>query len=613
MAELIAQRQNSSQVVRTILPEGQPVRLGRRPNVEQGVMGFAIAWDQLISRNHADLIYQEGRLDVRRLPQARNPIYLDEVEQGFEFSLSPGQGFRIGSTMFRFEAPEAISVSKPPPEAEEFDRTSIDQKIYSVQELRATEFGNTTDRMEVFSKLPKLIATSRNDAEFASKLVALLLPTIPLGQAAAVIRCREASEAGDVEFDLVRSVLRDEKREFRPSRRLVKPALEEGTSRVHMWNKPPSGEAAVSAGEEEATNFLNLEWAICVPVPDQGPREWCLYVTGRFAQAGYIIQNLEDLKPDVRFIELMAQFVGATRRVRLLQQQQGLLGHFFSPNVVDWLNESHDPEVLSPRQCELTALVCDLRGFSRRAENAPRLKLQPLLTQVSEALGVMTRSIFQQDGVVGDYQGDSALGFWGWPIDSDEGPLPACRAALMISQEFRNAQEQGTGPLADLRVGIGIAHGTALAGKIGTEQHAKVGAFGPVVERASQLESLTKTLRAAILLDEAAAEFACNHLSPQEGRCRRLGRFLLPGETAPFGISELLPPLQEDSTLSEENIEEYEAAVDALTNGDWSEAIKLLDRMPPEDRAKDLLMIFIALNDYDPPPDWDGVIKLPVY
>ncbi len=497
LAELSAQLRDTAQILKLTFAEGQLVRLGRVPVPESGMLGWLIPWDRLISRNYADLVFQNGRLQIRRLPESKNPIYKNEIEQGTVVEIPPGGTFRIGETNFRFEAPEARYAEEPDDPPEEIDRTSIDQRIYTVDELRVTEFGNQTDRMEVFAMLPKLIAKSRNDAEFASQLVALLLPTIPLGQAAAVIRCRDCTRPDQAEFDLVRSVLRDEKKEFRPSRRLVYPALMEGTSRVHMWNKPLGGRVTSLSNDDEiddATNSLNLEWAICVPVPDKRRCEWCLYVSGQFARDGYFLRDLEELKPDVRYIELLAQFVGATRQVRLLQQQQGLLGHFFSPNVVDWLNESHDPHVFAPRECDITALVCDLRGFSRRAELAPKGKLLHLLTHVSEALGVMTRGIFQHDGVVGDYQGDSALGFWGWPLDCEEGPLPACRAALMIQDEFRKARKQGTGPLADLRMGIGIAHGVALAGKIGNEQHAKFGAFGPVVERGSLLESLTKTL-----------------------------------------------------------------------------------------------------------------------
>lgn len=618
MAEILAQLRDTSQVLKLMFSEGQLVRLGRVPTPESGMLGWLIPWDRLISRNHADLVFQNGRLEIRRLPTGKNPIYKNEVEQGPLVEIPPGGTFRIGETHFRFEAPEVQAFDEPDDPPEEMDRTSIDQRIYTVEELRDTEFGNQNDRMDVFAMLPKLISKSRNDAEFASQLVALLLPTIPLGQAAAVIRCRDLSRTDQAEFDLVRSVLRDERKEFRPSRRLVVPALLEGTSRVHMWNKPPGGRIVSLSNENEedisdATNSLNLEWAICVPVPDKRRAEWCLYVSGQFARDGHILRDLEDLKPDVRYIELLAQFVGATRQVRLLQQQQGMLGHFFSPNVVDWLNESHDPEVFTPRECDITALVCDLRGFSSRAEKVSKGKLQQLLTQVSEALGVMTRSIFQHDGVVGDYQGDSALGFWGWPIDCDEGPLPACRAALMIQEEFRKARKHGTGPLAELRMGIGIAHGIALAGKIGNEQHAKFGAFGPVVDRGSQLESLTKILRAPILLDEATAEFARKELSPEDGRCRFLGKIRPPGMESPMLTWELLPSAQQEGTLTDEQLEEYEAAVNALSAGHWAEAVKLLDRLPAEDRAKDFLMIFMALNDYEAPPHWDGVITLPAF
>ncbi len=610
MAELIAEGAETSQSLRLEISEGQVVRLGRSPQAEPGQSAWAIPWDRLISRNHADLVCQEGGLQIRRLPRSRNPIYVDEIEQEYQFTLPAGGLFRIGSTLFRFEVPKdtfSDEASQPPAE---IDPTSLTERVYSMEELQQTEFGNAVDRMEVFANLPKLLAESRTDAEFAKQLVALLLPTIPLAQAAAVIRSTSLTKKGEAEFDLVRSVLRDGKGDFHPSRRLVRAALREGTSRVQQWAQMSGGPISLDAFDEEATNSLNLEWAICAPVPDRRQREWCLYVTGKFSMNGRAIVHLDDLKPDVRYIELLAQFVGAARQVRLLQQQQGVLGHFFSPNIMEWLNESHDPHVLSPRQCDITALVCDLRGFSRRAEQAQN-KLPQLLSHVSGALDLMTRSIFHYDGVVGDYQGDSALGFWGWPFDSPGGPLPACRTALLIQEEFRRARQDADGPLADLRIGIGIAHGPGLAGKIGTEDHAKVGAFGPVVQRAARLESLTKTLRASIILDEAAAGAVREHLSPDEGRSRRLGRVRLPGLESPAVISELLPPVDQDSSLTDEHIEEYEAAVDDVTEGRWEEALKHLAQLPPGDRAKDFLMIFIAQNDYEPPPNWDGVLTLP--
>jgi hypothetical protein len=44
--------------------------------------------------------------------------------------------------------------------------------------------------------------------------------------------------------------------------------------------------------------------------------------------------------------------------------------------------------------------------------------------------------------------------------------------------------------------------------------------------------------------------------------------------------------------------------------GYHSEAYELLHKVPPEDRVKDFLTIYIAQRDRVAPPDWNGVIVL---
>ena len=55
---------------------------------------------------------------------------------------------------------------------------------------------------------------------------------------------------------------------------------------------------------------------------------------------------------------------------------------------------------------------------------------------VKEALSVMANGILDADGTIADFQGDAALGFWGWPVALEEGPVPACRAALEIQRQL---------------------------------------------------------------------------------------------------------------------------------------------------------------------------------
>ena len=137
-------------------------------------------------------------------------------------------------------------------------------------------------------------------------------------------------------------------------------------------------------------------------------------------------------------------------------------------------------------------LFCDLRGFSRHSERSAE-DLLGLLNRVSQALGVTTHEIREQGGVLGDFHGDAAMGFWGWPLAQPDAAVRACLAALAIRAEFAATAQRPDDPLADFRVGIGIATGRAVAGKIGTVDQVKVTVFGPVVNLASRLEGMTKT------------------------------------------------------------------------------------------------------------------------
>ena len=39
-----------------------------------------------------------------------------------------------------------------------------------------------------------------------------------------------------------------------------------------------------------------------------------------------------------------------------------------------------------------------------------------LLQQTSDSLTLITQQILGHDGVIGDFHGDAAMGFWGWPV-----------------------------------------------------------------------------------------------------------------------------------------------------------------------------------------------------
>ncbi len=586
MADLIAQGPQPQHRWRRVLPEGQTVLLGR------GAGGFVVDWDDRISRRHAELFWDGAQLRIEKLATARNPVFV-RGEQADHVELTPGEHFVIGQTTFTL-VEQRIDVSGGGP-------LPMQQQTFSARYLQQFPFRNARARIEVLGRLPEVIAGATSEVELFVRLINLLMTGIPTADAVALVRVaeneREPAPIEVLHWD--RRVLSGDS--FEPSERLIREAVTRRESVLHIWSE---------RGDARFTARQDTDWAFCTPVLGDACRGWAIYVAGRLGEPSDAATPTgpEDLRDDLKFTEVAAATLRSLHELRLLQRQHAGLSHFFSPIVLDAL-AGQDPDVaLQPRETEVTVLFCDLRGFSRQSEQSAH-DLLGLLGRVSKALGVTTHQILEQGGVVGDFQGDAVMGFWGWPLVQPDAIARACRAALAIRAELERAARREGDPLAGFRLGIGIATGNAVAGKIGTVDQVKVTVFGPVVNLAARLESMTKTLRAPILVDERTAEYVCEHVPASRGRCRRLAVVKPFGLERPVAISELLPPASEH-ILSDENIADYEAALAAFQAGEWDEAFQRLHRVPAEDRAKDFLTVLIAQHNRTAPDDWNGVIEL---
>ncbi len=583
MAELFVSGPELTQRWTRPIPTGEKIRLGRAPR-----SGWAVPWDSLISREHAEIELDGHRLRVTRLDASRNPIYFRDVDNP-DFELESGEQFRIGKTVFQLILPD-IADDEPAP---------AEERSFHPDELRSFAFRDADVRLEVLAKLPKAISQAANDEDLANSAVRLLLDAIASSEAAAVVSFAELTP--EARPKMMRWDSRQESiGRFTPSRRLMLKAVQTGQGMLHIWqDKDESNPAYTVSG--------SLDWAFCMPLLGEGCRGWCLYVSGQRSDSD--VDQEANLKGDLRFTELMAEFISSIRQVRVLSRQQAGLSQFFSPAVIETIRDEKADELLEPSERDITVLFCDVRGFSKKSEQAQGT-LRELLARVSEALGVMTCGIIKYDGVIADFQGDAALGFWGWPAPHNDDRLSACRAALQVQREFRKATSDPRHTLSGFQVGIGVAHGRAIAGKIGTTEQVKVGVFGPTVNLGSRLEGLTKQLRASILLDEPTAEYVRKHLPADEGRVRKLGRFRPVGMNTELWISQLLPPLTEDDSVTNMHVALYESALAGFVSGNWSMALEQLNELPVHDRAKDFLQIYIGVNGYEAPLDWNGVIVM---
>ena len=498
--------------------------------------------------------------------------------------------------------------------SEEFDviMSAEDQSV--IKELissdsQASRLGRSSEaKLKALLQITQVLAGTLEVEALLPKVLDGLFHIFPPAERGCILLLDE--QTGEMVPRCARTRHEDGMDTVRVSRTIIKRVLQERNG-ILSEDASNDFDAALSVVD------LAIRSVMCVPILEfTGEPIGVINLDSKSRLAHFTLEDLDVLMIvagqiafSLQYARLLEKLVEEHRQRYDAQRQRDELGKYFSPQVVRTLHESVSEDDLKPRVADISVLFCDIRGFSRRAERAPH-KLQEILNRCREALQVMTHHILDCGGNISDFQGDAALGYWGWPIVLSEGPLPACRAALAIHREFAEAQRDESHPLYDFHIGIGIAHGPAIAGKIGSKAMAKIGVFGPPVNLGARLESMTKELRVPILICERTAEFVANTMQESEGRCRPVAQVIPYGLENPLKIFQLLPSVEADRIVTNEHIALYETALDAFNNGRWSESIDLLAQLPVEDRVQDLLLQTMLFHGHQPPEDWDGIIRM---
>ena len=620
MPELIAQGILPSHRWRHSLPFGQAIELGRATRT------FSVPWDNRISRRHVQMTLHDGRVNVVKLDSAANPVFHNGA-QADVFWLNSGEHFVIGETTFTltFDRAEA-TLDVPMP---------VSQQTFSHDFLERVKYRDADRRIEVLSRLLDLISSATEESELLTRIVNTLMEGIPGAASIGIVQCDQASRTEGDEIGL--NVLHWDRRgagsgNFAPSARLISEADSTGETVLHIWHV--SQRKADSKDTAYTFDYEN-DWAFCCPLENPATEGWAIYVAG--ANRPAVISaardsdetqpfdsgsGATDLQGDIKFCELVGSTLKNLLQVKQLDRRQASFRGFFSPVVLHAIAQQDPEKVLAPRECDVSALFCDLRGFSQKSEELAG-DLSDLLKRVSDALGVMTHNILENGGVIGDFHGDAAMGFWGWPLEDQNSAAQAVLAATGIRNAFAEFANDPNHPLSDFRVGIGIATGRAVAGKIGSRDQVKVTAFGPVVNLASRLEGMTRWLGADVLMDEVTARQAADSSPILGGEQLAQGQqaldpkwpaeFRLLGRFQPYGLSNSLNvhELREQNVSSVvDSNERYSNALQAFQAGDWKRASGELLAMPGSDRARIFLEGYIRRNDDIAPDDWDGVIRM---
>jgi adenylate cyclase len=189
------------------------------------------------------------------------------------------------------------------------------------------------------------------------------------------------------------------------------------------------------------------------------------------------VQSREVVKLNQQLEQRVADQVGEIERM-------GRLRRFLPPQVADLIVASGTEKQLEGHRREITALFCDLRGFTGFSESSDPEDVMALLRDYHAAIGEI---IVKYSGTLERFAGDGVMVIFNDPVPVENPALQAVLMALDMRAAIGGMIEKWRDLGHDLGFGIGIAHGFATLGTIGFEGRFDYAAIGTVSNVASRL------------------------------------------------------------------------------------------------------------------------------
>jgi class 3 adenylate cyclase len=288
-------------------------------------------------------------------------------------------------------------------------------------------------------------------------------------------------------------------------------------------------EAPVSPFDRAALATLGAELVVPVRQDDSLAAFICL---GR-KQFGDVYTST-----DLSLLMAVAETVAREQRrfdqdeiIREARDMQDSLRRYVPGAIAEQLSSGAE---LTSSEREVTVLFVDIRGYTGFSENR---RAEEIFSTVNRYTAAVSQIVQEHSGSVVEFNGDGMMAVFGAPraLDHKE------RAAVEAGREIVAAVaaltfEDDLDGQIQLAVGVGIATGMAFVGNIQAVDRLIWSAIGNTTNLAARLQSLTRDLNAALVIDvrtweraqPAAADFVKQTEVPIRGRRMAQDLYALP-------------------------------------------------------------------------------------
>jgi class 3 adenylate cyclase len=195
--------------------------------------------------------------------------------------------------------------------------------------------------------------------------------------------------------------------------------------------------------------------------------------------------NEQEIALVTTFADQAALAIANVELYETVEQQRAALASF-APHVAGLLSSPEGEVLLAGHRREISALFCDMRGFTAFAETAEPEELFSVLREYHAAVGKIALG---HGGMVEHFAGDGFMIFFNDPTPVPDHPMAAIRTAIAMRERFAELAAGWRRSGYELGLGIGIGVGYATLGRIGFEGRYDYAGVGAVANLAARLSS----------------------------------------------------------------------------------------------------------------------------
>lgn len=181
--------------------------------------------------------------------------------------------------------------------------------------------------------------------------------------------------------------------------------------------------------------------------------------------------------------------ISQVKVLSLKEKIHDLFGKYVATSIRDTLIENNG---IYNEKRELCVLFSDIRNFTTISENA---ESSVLIASLNEYFSLWEATASKHGGVINKFIGDAVMIVFG--LDNAKTPENgsiACALEVLNELDNLNHRLNQMSLLNFSEIGIGIHTGEMVLGNVGSENRKEFTVIGDVVNTASRLETLTKTI-----------------------------------------------------------------------------------------------------------------------